>query len=60
MLKDYFWKTFENTGHIQNYMFYRELDSHQKKIGKNETASEEVAMTDSHVKYGGTESIELF
>ncbi|MDD2637227.1 MAG: YqzL family protein [Bacteroidales bacterium] len=44
MLKDFFWRTFENTGNIDNYMFFKELSNFENqnneiKQAKNESAT---------------------
>ena len=42
MLKDFAWKAFENTGSIDSYIFFRELDgtgeAQQSKIAEDEAA----------------------
>ena len=42
MLKDFAWKAFENTGSIDSYIFFRELDNvkdaPQVKIAEDEAA----------------------
>ena len=43
MLTDFVWRTFENTGSIESYMFFREL--HNKNKQKKKGALEEVAIS---------------
>lgn len=44
MLKEFAWKTFEKTGRIDVYVFYKEvsdkkLDSSERKVGKDSAAA---------------------
>lgn len=41
MLKDYFWNTFENSGNIQAYIFYKELKEHDIVNSESLTNKEE-------------------
>jgi hypothetical protein len=41
MLKDFFWSTFENSGNIQAYIFYKELNELDKVNNENLINKEE-------------------
>jgi hypothetical protein len=43
MLTDFVWRTFENTGSIESYMFFKELHNDNKQ--KRKGALEEVAIS---------------
>jgi len=41
MLRDFIWKTFENTGNIDAYLLYKEIEKvsvNEKKNNKNQAA----------------------
>jgi hypothetical protein len=39
VLKDFIWKTFEDTGDINSYMFYREIDRNEEELFKKSNAA---------------------
>jgi|LSQX01.3.fsa_nt_gb hypothetical protein len=43
MLTDFIWRTFENTGSIESYMFFKELHNKNKK--QKEGALDEVVIS---------------
>ncbi len=43
MLKDFVWKTFEFTGDIDNYMFFKEIEEKNKVLNESRIAEDEVA-----------------
>jgi len=43
MLKDFVWKTFENTGDIGSYMFLKEIEEKNRNMDARKIAEEEVA-----------------
>lgn len=45
MLKEFTWKTFENTGNIDAYMLYREIEQSLILQKDRETAEQEVAIS---------------
>ncbi|MCX7710305.1 MAG: YqzL family protein [Clostridia bacterium] len=40
MLKEFVWKTFENTGDVNYYMFYREIEEKNRKMSESSAADE--------------------
>jgi hypothetical protein len=44
MLKEFAWKTFEKTGNIESYLFYRDFTTLDKLNADNESINEEVAI----------------
>lgn len=44
-LREFVWKTFENTGSIDAYSFYREIEEKRKVLDERQTAEEEVAIS---------------
>jgi len=47
MLKDFLWKTFEYTGNIENYMFFKELSDFENKNVKDKKSNESVPDLDN-------------
>ena len=47
MLKEFAWKAFENTGNVDVYMFYREVDERGKALAEKKVAVDEVATSNS-------------
>ncbi len=43
MLKEFAWRAFENTGNIDSYMFYREVEDKIKLFSEGKIAEEEAA-----------------
>lgn len=43
MLKEFAWETFEKTGNIDSYMFYKEIDQKKKAFKESKVAEEEAA-----------------
>jgi hypothetical protein len=37
MLKELFWDTFKNSGNIEAYIFFKELDEYNKSSNENKT-----------------------
>ena len=46
MLKEFVWKTFENTGGIEFYMFYREIEEKSIGLCEGSLAVDEAAMAE--------------
>jgi len=50
VLKDFIWKAFEDTGDINSYMFYREIDrSEEGLFKKNNAAGKEKAAIENNL-----------
>ncbi len=45
MLKEFAWRTFEKTGSISSYLFYKEMASEESKGKVREITEEEVAIS---------------
>lgn len=45
MLKDFVWKTFESTGDIDKYVFYKEIEEKSREKDKSKTEKEEAALS---------------
>ena len=45
MLRDFAWKTFENTGNIDAYVFLKEIEEKNKIISERNVPEEEVAIS---------------
>lgn len=45
MLKEFAWKTFENTGSIDSYIFYKEIEEKNKAVAESRIAEEEAAIS---------------
>lgn len=43
MLKEFAWMAFENTGNIDSYMFYREMEDKFNLLNEGKIAEEEAA-----------------
>ncbi|AUS96392.1 YqzL family protein [Clostridium thermosuccinogenes] len=43
MLKEFAWSAFEKTGSVDAYVFYKEIEAHDKIQENNALAKEEVA-----------------
>ncbi len=44
-LRDFIWKAFENTGNIDTYIFYREIENKNTDIKEREKAHEDAALS---------------
>jgi hypothetical protein len=45
MLKEFIWRTFENTGSVDAYMLYREIEQSDKLQNESKVTQEEVAIS---------------
>lgn len=45
MLREFAWRTFENTGSLDAYILYREIEVKNKAISESVIAREEVAIS---------------
>lgn len=45
MLKEFIWRTFANTGNIDAYVFYKEIEEKSKEMIEGKIAEEEVAIS---------------
>lgn len=45
MIKDFLWKTFENTGNIEAYMVYKEIGKKDKTLNQKKIAEDEIAIS---------------
>ena len=43
MLKDFAWNTFESTGSIDSYFFYKEIEKRKPAVEQKDIAEEEAA-----------------
>ncbi len=43
MLREFAWKTFENTGSVNAYVFYREIETYRRQESQTKLAQDEVA-----------------
>ena len=43
VLKEFVWKTFEDTGNIDSYMFFKEIEESIKTVSESKIAEEEAA-----------------
>ncbi len=43
MLKEFVWRTFENTGNVDAYIFYKEIEERNKVPAFNNIAEDEAA-----------------
>jgi len=43
VLREFAWKTFENTGSVDAYVFYREIENFRKRNSQTRIAQDEVA-----------------
>lgn len=43
MLMEFIWKTFENTGNIESYIFYKEIEKNSNAVHERKIAEEEAA-----------------
>lgn len=44
MLKDFVWNTFENTGNIESYILFKELEEKRDVLKERKIAEEETAI----------------
>lgn len=47
MLKEFVWNTFEKTGNVDLYVFFREIEAKNRGISEHNTAVEEAAISNS-------------
>jgi len=47
MLKEFAWKTFENTGNITSYIFYREIEDNSRVQDPEKIAKDEAAISNA-------------
>ncbi|MCX7923510.1 MAG: YqzL family protein [Clostridia bacterium] len=45
MLKEFAWNLFQNTGNIDAYVFYKELEEKNKALNDQKAAEDEVAVS---------------
>lgn len=43
MLREFVWRTFENTGSLDAYMFYKEIEEKKRLVKDHSMAQEEAA-----------------
>lgn len=44
MLKDFAWKAFENTGNIDAYVFFREIEEHHRIAAEKQSEEDGVSV----------------
>ncbi|HHV98512.1 MAG TPA: YqzL family protein [Clostridiaceae bacterium] len=47
MLRDFAWRAFEQTGSIESYMFFKEIEEFKKARNETKMAEEEAAPSNS-------------